>query len=103
MDTELFESVMEYATQVGGFLAFAAFAYGVWKAIRKDAIKDDAEKAVYSLMTEEVKRLSAALEDAEKQLKKLRADCESEHRKRDEEVAQLNAKIKCLEDKLIGD
>lgn len=95
--------IYEIGNQIGGFLLLGVFALAVWIAVRKSNSANTAEGKVYDLMVEEVDRLSKALEVADKQLQKLREDCEAEHRKRDKEILELRRQVQELQIKLLGD
>ncbi len=100
---ESFDTIVQIANHLGGFALLGILALAVYLLIKKSNSANSAEATVYQLMSEEVKRLSAALEIADKQLKKLREDCEAEHRKRDKEIHDLRLQVKELQTKLLGD
>lgn len=95
--------IYQIGNQIGGFLLLGVFALAVWLAVRKSNSANTAESKVYDLMSKEVERLSKALEVEDKQLQKLREDCEAEHRKRDLEILELRRQVQELQTKLLGE
>lgn len=92
----MLELIANIASQAGGFMVAAVFALAVWKLVSRNNSANSAEASVYKLMKEEVERLSAALVQADLQLKQLRISCEAEHIKRDKEILELRHEIMLL-------
>lgn len=97
------ELLLIKGVQMGGAVAAAILLFAIYKLLQKNNKSNESETAVYTLLVKEVARLSSALEEADKQLKELRKECNDERIKCDIEIAELRATVRELKDKLIGD